>query len=77
MQRPAKLPKLGEARSVPPELEPEARSKLRELLGDGIGKRDRLPYTERFERLVDEFNSTLPRPLSPHLIWRLVATLAK
>ena len=37
----------------------------------------RLPYTERFDQIVDEFNKSLPRRLSPHLVWRLVATLAK
>jgi catechol 2,3-dioxygenase-like lactoylglutathione lyase family enzyme len=71
------LPKFGEARSVPPEVSAEDRAKLREMLGEEIGKRDRLPYTPRFDRLVDEFNQTQRRPLSPHLVWRLVATLAK
>ena len=47
------------------------------MLGKDIGKRDRLPYTTRFDQLVDEFNKTQGRPLSPHLVWRLVATLAK
>ena len=72
-----RLPKLGEARSKPPEVSGEALALLREMLGTEIGKRDRLPYTPRFDRLVDEFNKTQPRPLSPHLVWRLVATLAK
>jgi catechol 2,3-dioxygenase-like lactoylglutathione lyase family enzyme len=77
LRKAAKLPKLGEARSRPPEVDDECKSKLREILGTDIGKRDRLPYTERFDTLVDEFNTTLPRRLSPHLVWRLVATLAK
>jgi len=77
VRKAGKLPKLGEARSRPPSVEPEARDKLRELLGDELGRRDRLPYTARFEQIVDRFNATLPRPLSPHLVWRLVATLAK
>jgi catechol 2,3-dioxygenase-like lactoylglutathione lyase family enzyme len=71
------LPKLGEARSRPPEVSDEAALQLRNMLGKDIGKRDRLPYTKRFDQLVDEFNKTQPRPLSPHLVWRLVATLAK
>ena len=71
------LPKLGEARSRPPQVAPESLLQLRQMLGQDIGKRDRLPYTERFDQLVDEFNRTQPRPLSPHLVWRLVATLAK
>jgi len=71
------LPKLGEARSRPPKVEPEDEDQLRELLGDDIGKRDRLPYSERFDKLVNEFNAHRPRKISPHLVWRIVAKLAK
>jgi catechol 2,3-dioxygenase-like lactoylglutathione lyase family enzyme len=71
------LPKLGKARSIPPEISPEDRARLLAMLGEDIGKRDRLPYTDRFDALVDEFNKTQQRPISPHMVWRLVATLAK
>jgi catechol 2,3-dioxygenase-like lactoylglutathione lyase family enzyme len=77
LRKAGKLPKLGEARSKPPQVEPEARDKLRELIGKDIGKRDRLPYTERFDEIAESFSKTLPRPMAPHLIWRLIATLAK
>lgn len=77
LRKGGKLPKLGESRSPAPDISPEDRVKLRELLGADIGKRDRLPYTKRFDQLVDEFNRTQSRPLSPHLVWRLVAMLAK
>jgi catechol 2,3-dioxygenase-like lactoylglutathione lyase family enzyme len=77
LRKGSKLPKLGEARSLPPEVSPEDRARLREMLGADIGKRDRLPYTKRFDQIVDEFNRTQQRPISPHLVWRLVATLAK
>jgi catechol 2,3-dioxygenase-like lactoylglutathione lyase family enzyme len=77
LRKSGKLPKLGEARSQPPQVTPEAREQLRQMLGDDIGRRDRLPYTARFDTLVDDFNRTQVRPLSPHLVWRLVATLAK
>jgi catechol 2,3-dioxygenase-like lactoylglutathione lyase family enzyme len=77
LRKSKKLPKLGEARSTPPPLAGETRARLKALIGKDIGKRDRLPYTKRFDELVDGFNKTLPRPLSPHLIWRAVATLAK
>ncbi len=77
LRKGGKLPKLGEARSKPPVVSPEDREALKRLLGADIGKRDRLPYTKRFDTLVDGFNKTQPRPLSPHLVWRLVATLAK
>ena len=77
LRKGGKLPKLGEARSPSPEVAADAEQNIRDLLGKDIGKRDRLPYTERFEKLVDDFNKTQPRPLSPHLVWRLVAKLAK
>ncbi len=77
LRKGGKLPKLGEARSPAPEVSPDDRSRLRQLLGDAIGKRDRLPYTPRFDQIVEDFNKALPRAHSPHLVWRLVATLAK
>jgi catechol 2,3-dioxygenase-like lactoylglutathione lyase family enzyme len=77
MRKAGELPKLGNAKSKPPKLDPEAEERLHELLGDDIGKRDRLPYTDRFDKLVNEFNKTLPRRLSPHLVWRIVAKMAK
>jgi hypothetical protein len=77
LRKGGKLPKLGAARSMPPEVPEADRQRLRAMLGQDIGRRDRLPYTERFDRLVDEFNEGLERRLSPHLVWRLVATLAK
>lgn len=77
IRKAGKLPKMGEAKSKPPPVSEESRQQLREMLGEDIGKRDRLPYTPRFDELVDGFNRTQPRPLSPHLVWRLVATLAK
>jgi catechol 2,3-dioxygenase-like lactoylglutathione lyase family enzyme len=77
LRKGGKLPKLGPARSMPPEISPEERDRLKQMLGKDIGKRDRLPYTDRFDKLVDEFNGTQTRKISPHLVWRLVATLAK
>jgi len=77
LRKAGKLPKLGEARSIPPEVSPDERRRLRDMLGADIGKRDRLPYTKRFDEIVDAFNRTQPRAISPHLVWRLVATLAK
>lgn len=77
LRKAGKLPKLGAARSKPPAIAAAAREKLRELVGEDIGRRDRLPYTDRFDAIVDDFNRSSPRPLSPHVVWRLVATLAK
>ena len=77
LRKSGKLPKLGEARSAPPEVDAESLQTLRRLIGNGMGRRDRLPYTAEFDRMVDEFNKSQKRPLSPHLVWRLVARLAK
>jgi catechol 2,3-dioxygenase-like lactoylglutathione lyase family enzyme len=77
LRKGGKLPKLGEARSTPPAVSDQDRDQLRAALGSDIGKRDRLPYTKRFDEIVDSFNRTQPRAISPHLVWRLVATLAK
>src|SRR5919112_6209382 len=43
LRKAGKLPKLGEARSKPPSMSPEAKERLREALGTDIGRRDRLP----------------------------------
>lgn len=77
LRKSKQLPKLGEAPTKPPPLPGESIAHLKSLIGTDMGKRDRLPYTDRFDQLVDQFNKTLQRPLSPHLIWRAVATLAK
>jgi hypothetical protein len=77
LRKAGKLPKLGDAKSKPPAVPGDARQRLKALLGKDLGKRDRLPYTQRFDDLVDQFNKTIPRALSPHQVWRVVATLAK
>ena len=77
LRKAGKLPKLGDAKSRPPKVDPEDEQQLRELLGADIGKRDRLPYSERFDRLVNEFNRRRTPKISPHLVWRIVAKLAK
>ena len=77
LRKAGKLPKMGEAKSKPPAVTDEARAMLRDMLGADIGKRDRLPYTDRFDQIVNDFNATQRRRMSPHLVWRLVATLAK
>lgn len=77
LRKSAKLPKLGEARTPSPEVDDQTKQRLRDLLGDDIGRRDRLPYTPRFDEIADAFSKHLPRPMPPHLLWRLIATLAK
>jgi catechol 2,3-dioxygenase-like lactoylglutathione lyase family enzyme len=77
VRKAGKLPKLGDARSTPPEISAEQRQLLAELLGEEKGRRDRLPYTPRFDALVEAFNRKTRLNFTPHQMWRLVATLAK
>ena len=77
LRKKGQLPKLGAARSRAPDVPPEALKRLRELVGTSIGRRDRLPYTPRFDEIAEAFNRELPRRLAPHQIWRLIAGLAK
>jgi glyoxalase/bleomycin resistance protein/dioxygenase superfamily protein len=71
------LPKLGAAPTPPPEVGAAAVELMKKLLGSHMGKRDRLPYTAEFDKIVDEFNAAQDKAISPHLVWRLVARLAK
>ena len=77
LRKSAKLPKLGPATSKPPAIDDVAKQRLRDVLGADIGKRDRLPYTPRFDEIVAEFNQGFARAWSPHVVWRIIATLAK
>jgi len=77
LRKAGKLPKLGVAASKPPKIDRADRDKLLALLGDDIGKRDRLPYTPRCDEIVAAFNRNFARAWSPHVVWRLIATLAK
>lgn len=85
LRKKAALPKLGAARSRPPQNDPETVALLRRVLDetfDGkIGRRDRLPYSEQFDAISTAFNRSRLRrgesPLAPHQLWRLVALLAK
>jgi catechol 2,3-dioxygenase-like lactoylglutathione lyase family enzyme len=72
-----KLPRLGEAASSPPALSADEKNQLRSILGKDIGKRDRLPYSQRFEEIAEKFNRGRRRPLAAHQLWRAVASLSK
>ncbi|MDW8261143.1 MAG: hypothetical protein RMJ35_01330 [Phycisphaerales bacterium] len=77
IRKSGRLPRLGEATSTPPVLQPEEKQMLRNLLGRDAGKRDRLPYTQRFEEIARKFGEFRGRPLPPHALWRAIATLTK
>lgn len=79
------LPKLGAARSRPQAADEKTVALLREVLarefGGKIGRRDRLPYSEQFDRMAESFNRARARAgedsMAPHQLWRLVALIAK
>ena len=85
LRKNGQLPKLGAARSRPPQGDPGTLALLREVLdtafGGRIGRRDRLPYSREFDAIAEAFNKARrargENPLAPHQLWRLVALLAK
>ncbi len=72
-----KLPRMGEAASKPPALAADEKAALLDILGSDIGKRDRLPYTPRFEEIAAAFNKGRRRAIAAHQLWRAIATLSK
>jgi len=60
-----------------PDLGAEERELLKSLLPVPVGEIDRLPYTNRFDKLVARFNSRINRGLSKREIWLAVLRLRK
>ena len=80
MRKAGKLPRLGRAEGAPPKIEPEEERWLARLVETelgSLGQRDRLPYTDTFDTIVERFGEETGRTLSPHDCWRLIAKLAK
>ncbi|MEM1071502.1 MAG: hypothetical protein AAGB48_09420 [Planctomycetota bacterium] len=80
LRKAGKLPRLGRASSSPPKLDYEHEQLLIGLVTDAagrMGQRDRLPFTEDFDRLAAAFNTTTGLQLSHHDLWRVIAKLAK
>ncbi len=61
----------------PPALTHQQLDKLRPLITGKLGSRDSLPYTEDFERIHREFNTTAKSKLTQHQVWRTVGNLGK
>ena len=80
LRKAGKLPRLGKAKESPPRLAAEHEAIVTGLVEAEVGqlsKRDQLPYTEGFDRVVAGLNSRAALSLSPHDVWRVVAKLAK
>ena len=80
LRKAGKLTRLGRAPSSPPRLDYEHEQMLISLVQDeagSLGQRDRLPYTEGFEKVASTFANRTGLQLSHHDLWRVIAKLAK
>lgn len=80
MRKAGRLPRIGRAKSQPPKIDPAEEQTLSELViaaAGSLGQRDRLPYTDAFDKLLESFNGQTGRSIGPHECWRLIAKLAK
>jgi hypothetical protein len=80
LRKAGKLPRLGRAAAAPPRIDDKQEAALIELVEaeiERISLRDRLPYTNTFDRIVTAFNAQAGLSLTPHDVWRLIAKLSK
>lgn len=80
LRKAGRLPRVGRSTTSPPVIKPEDEAILSSLVVAAVGslgQRDQLPYDEKFDALVSEFNHLTGMSLSPHDVWRLVAKMAK
>lgn len=80
IRKAGKLPRMGRAQGGEPRLTVEEERMLADMVTRAVGslgQRDGLPYTQKFETLLEAFNAETGRSLSPHDLWRLIAKLAK
>lgn len=80
LRKAGRLPRLGRAPDHPPKIDAEHERLLEQLVVEHagtLGQRDRLPYTEAFDRLLESFNAGTGSSLNAHDLWRLIARLAK
>ncbi len=73
------LGKSGSKKKAPrtPTLSEEDQLEILRLLPDGIGNRDHLPYTPKFDELHRRFGKLTGKKLSKHEFWRGVSRVAK
>lgn len=80
IRKAGKLPPIGRAPSKPPRVSEAEEQWLRqgvEEAAGSLGQRDQLPFTPRFDNLLERFNQASGRTLSPHDLWRIIAKIAK
>lgn len=80
LRKAGRLPRLGRAPDHPPRVDAEHERLLEALVVEHagtLGQRDRLPYTEAFDNLLESFNARAGTALNAQDLWRLIARLAK
>ncbi|MGP1272399.1 MAG: hypothetical protein ACTS22_03620 [Phycisphaerales bacterium] len=80
LRKSGKLVRLGRAASSPPRLSEEHETLLVDLViteAGSLGQRDRLPYTDGFDRVAGVFAAQTGLQLTHHDLWRVIAKLAK
>jgi predicted AAA+ superfamily ATPase len=63
--------------SKAPKLSDNEQLEILRLLPDGIGTRDHLPYTAKFDEMYRRFGKLTGRKLNKHEFWRAVSLVAK
>lgn len=80
LRKAGKMPKVGRSETTAIRVNTEEEATLSQLVVAAVGslgQRDRLPLTPEFDAIVERFNTSTGRTLTPHDVWRLVAKLAK
>jgi hypothetical protein len=80
LRKAGKLPPIGRAPSKAPRINAEEEEWLREnvtVAVGSLGHRDQLPFSPKFDLLLQRFNEVTGRSLDPHDLWRVIAKIAK
>lgn len=80
LRKAGRLPRLGRAADHPAKIDAAHELLLGSLVEEhagSMGQRDRLPYSDAFDRVLERFNEQTGSALSPRDLWRLIARLAK
>lgn len=80
LRKAGKLPRLGRGSSTPPSISYEDQQLLISLVAEeagSLGQRDRLPYTDGFDKVLGAFKNETGLNLTHHDAWRVIAKLAK
>ncbi|MEM9373388.1 MAG: acetylxylan esterase [Planctomycetota bacterium] len=80
LRKAGRLPRLGRTTETPPRIDAEQQALIESLVVEhagSLGQRDRLPYSDAFDRVLEAFNERAGASISAHDLWRLIARIAK